>query len=76
MVNKGRAGSTARPYGRNQNNESEPPPPIDILGVETLCLSGFGERLGKNLAKETKLYGVALPNQARFALLLRFFFGN
>lgn len=64
-----KAGSTARPCGRNQNNESEHPPPIDVLGVETLCLRGPGEMLQKNVAKKTRNYDVALQSYAQFALL-------
>jgi hypothetical protein len=49
------AGSAARPCGRNQNNESQHPPLVDDLGVETLCLRGSREMLQECLLNKQEI---------------------
>jgi hypothetical protein len=42
------------------NDEGERPPPVDDLGVETLCLRGPREMLQNMFAKNTRNYGIAM----------------
>jgi hypothetical protein len=54
--------STARPFGRNQNNENEHAPLVDHLCVEILCSCGPRETLQKMFAKKTRNYDLAMQS--------------
>jgi hypothetical protein len=65
------ASYTARPCGRNQNDENEHAPLVDDLCVETPCLCGPREMLQKMFAKKTRNYDLALQRRTRTRHALR-----